>query len=114
MDVCAGVAREIFAMPDDPSRAFKIPPQQMAALLDTAMGLPHPLTYLDNVASVFGNLGRHADARAVATVGCLVAENEIEILMSLRAAWRRGEVRDPVKANAGYAGREWTDWTTGL
>jgi hypothetical protein len=73
-------------------------PTQMAALLDAAMRLPAPLTYFDGAVSLFKVLGRHEDATATAWMGCLFAEDEIEILLTLRTAWRRGEAKSPAEA----------------
>ena len=70
--------------------------QQMAALLDTVMSMPAPVAYLDGAASLFSLLGRHDDAYTAAWIGILTAGDEIEVLMSLRAAWCRGETRSPV------------------
>lgn len=74
----------------------KMTPQQMAGLLDTAMLMPEPLPYLESAISLFTMLRRGEDAWAVTWLHHLVAEEEIEVLMSLRAAWRRGETRSPV------------------
>jgi hypothetical protein len=73
-------------------------PAQMAALLEAAMRLPAPLTYLDGAVSLFKVLGRHEDAKATAWMGCLFAEGEIEVLLTLRTAWRRGEAKSPSEA----------------
>ena len=70
-------------------------PAQMAALLDAALRVADPLSYLDTTAMTFRALGRGKDARATAWMGCLYAEGEIELLMSLRATWRMGRVRSP-------------------
>ena len=71
---------------------------QLAALLDAAMQSPYPLSFLDAVVTSFKTIGRHKDATAAAWVGCLYAEGEIEPLMSLRAAWIRGEETSPREA----------------
>ena len=70
-------------------------PAQMAALVDTALQSRYPLTYFDTTMATFRAIGRDTDATATAMMGCLYAEGEIEILMSLRATWKRGEVRNP-------------------
>ena len=70
--------------------------RELTGLLDIAMSMPDPVAYLDGAASLFGLLGRHDDAYAAAWMGILAAGDEIEILMSLRAAWCRGEARSPV------------------
>ena len=43
----------------------------MAALLDAAMGMPNPLSYLDGAASLFRMFERRKDAAASAWIGCL-------------------------------------------
>lgn len=43
-------------------------------------------------------IGRNDDAEATAVLGCLYAEGEIELLLSLRATWRRSEERCPFAA----------------
>ena len=68
-------------------------PAQMAALLDAAFRVSDPISYLDITAMTFRALGRVEDAKAAAWMGCLYAEGEIELLMSLRATWRMGRVR---------------------
>ncbi len=79
-----------------PCAELRMIPCQMAVFLDVAMRMPAPLGYLNSAVNLFGRLGRHEDARSAAWIGCLLAEDEIEVLMRLRGAWRRGEVRDPV------------------
>ena len=89
----------------DPAKAFHeasmIPaedamgPAQMAALLDAALRVADPLSYLDTTAMTFRALGRGDDARAATWMGCLYAEGEIELLMSLRATWKMGRIRSP-------------------
>ena len=73
-------------------------PSQMAALVDAALGAQHPLSFFDSAVATFNVIGRHRDGTAAAWIGCLYAENEIELLLSLRSAWRRGEDRCPRKA----------------
>lgn len=70
-------------------------PAQMAALVNTAFAMRHPLTYLDTTMSTFRAVGRDADAHVVALIGCLYAEREIELLMRLKAAWKLGQAMDP-------------------
>ena len=70
--------------------------REMAGLLDMAMSTSDLVAYLDGAASLLSLLGRHDDAYAAAWMGILAAGGEIEILMSLRAAWCRGEARSPV------------------
>ena len=70
-------------------------PAQMAALIDTAFRNRHSLTYLDMTMTTFRMIGRCADAEIVALMGCLYAGDEIELLMRLRASWKRGEPRHP-------------------
>ena len=74
-------------------------PEQLASLVDAAWRSPNPLTFLDTVVMTLKTLGRHADGTTVAWIGCLHAEGEVEILMALRAAWRRGEERSPAEAS---------------
>ena len=83
---------------DEPAMAeaeHEMTPAQMAALLDAALRCGHPLTYLDTTIATYRMLGRANDATTTALMGRLYAEGEIELLMSLRAAWKRGEVRSP-------------------
>lgn len=70
-------------------------PTQMATLVDTAFRNRHSLTYLDTTMATFRMIGRNIDADAVALMGCLYAEDEIELLMRLRASWKSGEARHP-------------------
>ena len=70
-------------------------PAQMAALVDAAFQTRHPLAYFDTAMATFRAIRRDADAAATAMMGFLYAEGEIELLMSLRATWKRGQVRDP-------------------
>ncbi len=70
-------------------------PAQMAALMDAAFRTRHPLTYFDTAMATFRTIGRDVDAAATAMIGFLYAEGEIELLMSLRTTWKRGQVRDP-------------------
>ena len=70
-------------------------PAQMAALVDAAFLTRHPLTYFDTAMATFRMIGRDADAAATAVMGWLYAEGEIELLMSLRATWKGGQVRNP-------------------
>lgn len=64
---------------------------QLVALLDAALGTPHPLCFLDAVMTSLQSVGRHQDGTTAAWMGCLIAESEIEVLTGLRAAWKRGE-----------------------
>lgn len=77
---------------------IKMTPQQMAGLLDVAFRCPHPLAFLDSAVTTFKMVGRHEDGTATAWAGCLYAEGEIEVLMRLRAAWRKGEKRSAAEA----------------
>lgn len=77
---------------------LKMTAQQRASLLDAALGGPHPLAFLDSAVMTLEMVGRHEDGTAAAWIGCLYAEGEIELLMGLRAAWRRGEDRSPAEA----------------
>jgi hypothetical protein len=77
--------------------ACRMTPYQMASLLDAAFRSLHPLTFLDTAALTFRMIGREADNVSTAWIGCLYAEGEMELLMSLRAAWERGEERCPRK-----------------
>lgn len=77
----------------------RMTPAQLASLVDAAWRCPHPLTFLDTVVVTLKALGRHADGTTVAWIGCLHAEGEVEILMALRAAWRRGDDRSPADAS---------------
>lgn len=79
-------------------------PAQMAALVDAAFRSSHPLTFLDATVTTFKVFGRDSDAATVAWMGYLLNKGEVEALMSLRAAWRRGEARSPAEA-ARRAGR---------
>ena len=74
-------------------------PAQMMALLDAAIRSPHALSYLDAVASTFSFIGRDTDAKTAGLLGCLYAEGEIEILTSLRSAWKRGQTRSPASVS---------------
>lgn len=73
-------------------------PAQMASLVDAAFRSPHPLAFFDSAAMTFRMIGRLVDCTTVAWIGCLYAEGEMEILMGLKAAWRRGEERCPGRA----------------
>lgn len=75
----------------------KMTPAQMACLVDAALKAPHAVTFLDSAVATFHMLGRHSDGATTAWIGCLLAEGEMEALMSLRAAWRRGEGRAPAE-----------------
>ncbi|RYB01448.1 hypothetical protein [Lichenibacterium ramalinae] len=77
---------------------LQMTPPQMAKLLDAALSMPDPLSYLDGTVSLFKVFGRNADANAAAWIGCLYAEGEIEVLMSLRWEWRRGRHKSPAEA----------------
>ncbi len=70
----------------------------MAGLVDAAFRSPHPLTFFDTAVVTFRMIGRREDATATAWMGCLLAEGEIETLMSLRAMWRQGHARNPADA----------------
>lgn len=70
-------------------------PEQLAGLVDAAFQSRYPLPYLDTAMATFRMVGRNSDASAIALMGFLYAEGEIELLMSLRATWRRGQIRDP-------------------
>ncbi len=59
--------------------------------------------YLDGAVSLFKLLDRIEDAKAAVWIGCLYAEGEIEVLMTLRAAWRSGEDKCP--GEAAHSGR---------
>ena len=74
-------------------------PAQMAFLLDSAFRHPRPLDFLDATVMTLRMVGRPIDGTTAAWIGCLLAEEEMEILMSLRAAWLRNEARSP--ANGG-------------
>lgn len=71
---------------------------QMAGLVDAAFRSPRPETFLSMAAGMFEMLGRIEDAASAGWMGYLLHRGEVEALMSLRAAWRRGEVRDPGEA----------------
>ena len=77
---------------------LRMTPPQMAAFVDAALQAPHPLSFFDAAVSAFRLVGRQADSTTSAWIGCLYAEGEIELLMSLRASWRRGEDRCPKMA----------------
>ena len=66
-------------------------PAQMAALVDAAFQSRHPLTYFDTTMATFRAIGRETDATVAAMMGFLYADREIELLMSLRAKWKRGQ-----------------------
>lgn len=70
----------------------------MVSLLDAAFQAPNPLSFLESASGTFNMIGRRADGTATAWIGCLYAEGEIELLMSLRAAWQRGEHSCPKMA----------------
>lgn len=70
----------------------------MAALVDAALSNRDALIFLDSVMVTFRMLGRTKDATATAWMGCLLAEGEIEALLSLRATWKRGQARNPADA----------------
>lgn len=80
----------------------RMTPAQKTALVDAALRARHPLSFLDSAVVTFNLIGRHEDGATTAWMGCLYAEGEIEILLSLRAAWKRGEDRCP-KMAAGQA-----------
>lgn len=73
-------------------------PGQFVALLDTALGSPCPLSFLDSIVTAFTAMEWRQDATATAWVGCLYAEREIEVLMKFHAAWARGESASPREA----------------
>ena len=75
--------------------AHQMTPSQMVVLLDAAFRVADPLAYLESAAMTFRMIDRSEDARAIAFMGCLLAEGEIELLMSLRATWKMGRVRSP-------------------
>ena len=79
----------------------KMTPAQLAAFVDAALRSPHPLSFFDAAVMTFKMIGRHEDGTAAAWIGCLYAEGEIEAVMRLRAAWRRGE--DKSSAQVGKA-----------
>lgn len=83
---------------DKPKAACTLLPTQLVALLDAGWHMPSPPTYFDDAASLFRASGREEDARSVAWLGCLFAEHEIEVLLRLRAAWKRGQARSPADA----------------
>ncbi len=80
------------------SSPLTMTPAQMAVLVDAALSNRDPRTFLDSAAVTFRMLGRTGDATATAWIGCLLAEGEIEVLLSLRAAWRQGHARNPADA----------------
>lgn len=71
---------------------------QKASLVDAAFRHSSPLDFLDAVMVTLRTVDRPKDAMTAAWLGCLYAEGELEILMGLRAAWRRGEDRSPSEA----------------
>lgn len=73
-------------------------PAAMAALVDAAFRCPHTLVFLDTVVATFKMVGRDDDATATAWIAHLYACEEIEVLLRLRAAWRRGFTRNPADA----------------
>ena len=73
-------------------------PGQMASLLDGAFRHPRPLDFLDAVVMALRTAGRTTDTTTAAWMGCLYVEDEMEILMGLRAAWLRGEERSIAEA----------------
>ena len=83
---------------DKPHVADRMTPAAMASLVDTAFRCPHPLVFLDTIVKTFVMLGRHEDAAAVGWVAHLYDRKEVEGLLSLRAAWRRGIPRNPADA----------------
>ena len=85
-------------MDENRSSQITMTPAQMATLVDAAFSNLHPLSLLDSAAVTFRMLGRTGDATATAWIGCLLAEGELEVLLSLRAAWRQGHARDPADA----------------
>ena len=70
-------------------------PHQMLRLVDAAFRSPCPIAFLDSAVQTFRMIKRHKDATAVALLGCLFAEREIELLMTLWSAWKRGHARTP-------------------
>ena len=81
-----------------PLTELKMTPVQLAALVDAAFRTPHPLSFLDAAVLTLKTVGRHGDGTTTAWIACLYAEGEIEAVMSLRAAWRRGEDRSAAEA----------------
>lgn len=73
-------------------------PAQKASLVDSAFRHPCPLDFLDAAVMTLRMVGRTADCTTAAWIGCLLVEGEMEILMGLRAAWRRGEDRSVAEA----------------
>ena len=84
------------AMPLHPE--LRMTPAQKITLTDAALRAPQPLSFLDSAVTTFNMIGRHHDGFTTAWIGCLYAEGEIEALMSLRAAWQRGEDQCPEAA----------------
>ena len=76
-------------------QAEDMTPAQMAALVDAASQSRHPLSYFDTTMATFRTIGREADAAATAMMGSLYADGEIELLMTLRATWKRGQAQNP-------------------
>jgi hypothetical protein len=69
-------------------------PEQLAGLVDVALQNRHTLSYLDTAMATFRMVGRNSDASAIALLGFLYAEGEIELLMRLRATWKLGRIRN--------------------
>lgn len=76
----------------------RMTPAQKIALINAALRAPHPLSFFDSAAMTFNMIERRGDGSTTAWIGCLYAEGEIEVLMSLRAAWQRGEDQCPEAA----------------
>ena len=70
----------------------------MASLVDTALQRPHTLVLLDTIVKTLVMVGRNEDAAAVAWIAHLYDRREIEVLLSLRTAWRWGITRNPADA----------------
>ncbi len=85
-------------MDENRSSQITMTPEQMATLVDAALSNRDPRTFLDSAAVTFRMLGRTGDATATTWICCLLAEGEIEVLLSLRATWRRGLARNPADA----------------
>ena len=83
---------------EKPTAPDTMTPAAMASLVDAAFRNPHTLAFLDTVVATFKLVGRDDDAAATAWIAHLYACEEIEVLLRLRAAWRRGFTRNPADA----------------
>ena len=80
---------------EKPTAPDTMTPGALASLVDTAFRCSNTPAFLDTIARTFAMVGRHEDAAAVGWIAHLHDRKEVEALLRLRAAWRRGFSRNP-------------------